>query len=74
EHIPDEAYRLDDDPGETEPVADLDPVVEGTLAALERFEARSAAEWGGAGVDADELLERMDDTAKERLQDLGYME
>ena len=74
EYIPDEAYRLDDDPGETEPVADLDPVVEGTLAALERFEARSADEWDGTGVDANGLLERMDDTAKERLQDLGYTE
>ncbi|MFQ3318540.1 MAG: arylsulfatase A-like enzyme [Natronomonas sp.] len=75
EHIPDEAYRLDADPEEADPVDSDDPVIEDVLAALERFEARSAGAWDGeAGADADEALSEMDDEAKERLQDLGYME
>ena len=80
EHIPDEAYRLDADPGETDPV-DLgtggrgdDPVVRGARDALERFEARAADEWDATTTDADEALDHMDAEAKERLQDLGYVE
>jgi hypothetical protein len=74
ERIPDEAYRLDSDPGETEPVDADDPVVGEVLAALERFEARAADEWDDRGADAEAALEGMDETAKERLQDLGYVE
>ena len=74
ERIPDEAYRLDDNPGETEPVGTADPVIGETLAALERFEGRTAEEWDATDADAEEALEHMDDTARERLQDLGYME
>jgi len=74
ERIPDEAYRLDDDPGETDPVGADDPVVGETLAALERFESRAADEWDATATDAEEALEHMDEAARERLQDLGYME
>ncbi|MFT4883318.1 MAG: arylsulfatase A-like enzyme [Natronomonas sp.] len=75
ERIPDEAYRLDSDPGETERVGTDDEVIEEVLAALERFEDRAADEWDEpAAADADEALDHMDDEAKERLQDLGYME
>ncbi|MEF8913355.1 sulfatase [Natronomonas sp.] len=75
ERIPDEAYRLDSDPGETERVSTDDPVIEEVFAALERFEDRAADEWDApAAADADEALDHMDEEAKERLQDLGYME
>jgi arylsulfatase A-like enzyme len=81
EHIPDEAYRLDADPGETDPLDDVDgrsasvdPVIREVRAALERFEARVGDEWAPTTTDAEAALEHMDDTAKERLQDLGYME
>jgi arylsulfatase A-like enzyme len=80
ERIPDEGYRLDADPGETEPVEfgddarPDDPVVERVREALERFEARTAGEWDATTTDTDEALGHMDAEAKERLQDLGYME
>ena len=80
ERIPDEAYRLDADPGETDPVGlggdggPADPVIEGVREALERFEARAADEWDATTTDADEALDHMDAEAKERLQDLGYIE
>ncbi|PSP36375.1 sulfatase, partial [Halobacteriales archaeon QH_10_70_21] len=80
ERIPDEAYRLDVDPGETDPVGlggdggPADSVIEGVREALERFEARAADEWDATTTDADEALDHMDAEAKERLQDLGYME
>jgi arylsulfatase A-like enzyme len=74
ERIPDEAYRLDVDPRETDPVDPADPGVADVLAALERFEARHADEWDDAAPGADDPLEDMDGEAKERLRDLGYME
>jgi arylsulfatase A-like enzyme len=75
ERIPDEAYRLDSDPGETERVSTDDEVIEEVFAALERFEDRAADEWDAPdAADADEALDHMDEEAKERLQDLGYME
>ena len=80
ERIPDEAYRLDTDPGESDPLdggeppGTDDPVIGDVHAALERFEARTADEWDATTTDADAALEHMDESAKERLQDLGYME
>ncbi len=82
ERIPDEAYRLDTDPDETAPL-DLDgghapgtddPVIRDVRAALERFRTRASDEWAATTTDAEAALDHMDDTAKERLQDLGYME
>jgi len=77
ERIPDEAYRLDADPGETESVdPGDDPAVAEARDALRRFESRHADAWGGEGTDpaASEALDHMDEDAKERLQDLGYLE
>jgi arylsulfatase A-like enzyme len=76
ERVPDEAYRLEEDPGETTPVDADDPEIEPVLAALERFEDRHADSWddAGPGTDAEEALDHMDEDAKERLQDLGYLE
>jgi arylsulfatase A-like enzyme len=74
ERIEDEAYRVDEDPGETTPVAPADDEtiaeVEATLAA---FEDRYGGDWDSMDVDGDGLDEMSDD-AKARLQDLGYME
>jgi len=82
ERIPDEAYRLDDDPGETDdrvdggPPGDLDdPVLEDVAAALSAFEERVGGEWDATGrQDDDEVLEEMAADAKDRLRDLGYLE
>ena len=54
ERIADEAYRLDDDPGESEDVVDAaDPVIGDVQAALAHFEARYDGAWDAtAGGDA----------------------
>ncbi|PSQ34463.1 sulfatase [Halobacteriales archaeon QS_9_70_65] len=74
ERVADEAYRLDADPGETDPVAVDDPAVGAVRGALERFEARATDRWDADAADAAKALEHIDEEAKERLQDLGYME
>ena len=74
ERVADEAYRLDADPGETDPVAVDDPAVGAVRDALERFEARAADRWDADAAGAAEALEHIDEEARERLQDLGYME
>ena len=78
ERIPDEAYRLDADPGETDPVdgrpANDDAVIREVRAALERFEARVGDEWTATTTGTEAALDQMDDSAKKRLQDLGYTE
>jgi arylsulfatase A-like enzyme len=81
ERIPDEFYRLDDDPGEEVDLAgdarahatDADEAaLEATEAALAAFEDRRGGEW--KSVDDDDVLSEMSDDAKDRLQDLGYLE
>jgi hypothetical protein len=80
ERIPDEAYRLDTDPGETDPLdvdsrpGNDDPVIREVRAALERFEARLGDEWTATTTGTEAALDQMDDSAKKRLQDLGYTE
>jgi len=82
ERIADEAYRLDRDPDELDAidVGDRgaggidDPLIRNLHAALDRFQARAGDEWAATTTDAEAALDHMDDTAKERLQDLGYME
>lgn len=74
ERIPDEAYRLDTDPGETTLADADDPAVAETRSALERFEARMGTWDGDSTTDADEALSEMDDETKTRLRDLGYLE
>ena len=76
ERIPDEAYRLDSDPGETEDLAGGDDeAVAEVEAALSRFEDRVGGPWEGDAADADEdVLNDMNEDAKDRLQDLGYID
>ncbi|EMA55019.1 sulfatase [Halococcus salifodinae] len=72
ERIADEAYRLDEDPGETENVRDTDdPVIEDLETALSEFETDREA-W--TDVEDDAVLSGMGDDAKQRLEDLGYIE
>ncbi|WP_430639143.1 sulfatase [Haloferax volcanii] len=79
DRIPDEAYRIDDDPKETENVADADTgdeAIAETEVALAEFEDAI----GGAWTDAldtdvsDDSVDQMDDEAQDRLRDLGYLE
>ncbi|MFB6207608.1 MAG: sulfatase [Haloglomus sp.] len=72
ERIPDEGYRLDEDPGETETVGTDDPLVAEVEATLAAFEDRVGGEWDE--VDDGDVLGEMSGDAKSRLQDLGYME
>jgi len=73
ERIADEFYRLDDDPGEERDLAgNHDPELAATEAALAAFEDRRGGEW--KTVEDDDVLADMDDDAKDRLQDLGYLE
>ena len=79
ERIPDEAYRLDRDPDETENLADRDGLDTGDAAALDEaetalatFEAEVGGEWGEVTDEA--VLDEMGDEAKDRLRDLGYVE
>jgi len=77
DRIEDEAYRLDEDPGETENLAASDDEtideVEGELAI---FETEIGGAWtsAAAGEVSDDSVEEMDEEIQERLQDLGYME
>jgi arylsulfatase A-like enzyme len=73
ERLDDEAYRLDEDPGETANLADdPDEVIDAVETALADFEADVGGEW--TDVDDDDVLSEMGDEAKDRLQDLGYIE
>ncbi|MFB6075311.1 MAG: sulfatase [Haloarculaceae archaeon] len=74
--IPDEAYRLDRDPGETENLAGSDDErIAAMERALEAFVDDVDATWTGTGGPGDEdVLDDMGEEAKDRLQDLGYME
>jgi arylsulfatase A-like enzyme len=86
ERIPDEAYRLDADPGERENRhGEGDPVVEATAAALEEFERRVGGRWtatpdtdgegeGKGESEAANPLEDMSHESKQRLRHLGYYE
>jgi arylsulfatase A-like enzyme len=75
--IGDEAFRLDRDPGEEENLAgEGDERVAEVEAALATFEANVGGAWDEVDdVDVtDEAVADMDETAQERLRDLGYME
>jgi arylsulfatase A-like enzyme len=76
DRIPDEAYRLDRDPGETDPVTADDELVAATEAALRRFEEGVGGAWTDALDDevSDDTVSEMDDEAQDRLRDLGYLE
>jgi hypothetical protein len=73
ERIPDEAYRIDEDPGESTNLAGTDDETVAELeATLSAFEERVGGEW--SAVDAGDPLDGMDETTKDRLRDLGYVE
>jgi arylsulfatase A-like enzyme len=77
DRIPDEAYRLDEDPGETTNLAgEGDDVIGATEAMLGEFEAAVGGAWTDALDDdvSDDTVSEMDDEAQERLRDLGYLE
>ncbi|QCJ46874.1 sulfatase [Haloprofundus sp. MHR1] len=77
DRIPNEAYRLDEDPGELTNLAGKgDERIEAAEQALARFEEAAGGAWTGADdVEVtDDALDDMDDTTQERLRDLGYME
>ncbi|PSP84701.1 sulfatase [Halobacteriales archaeon QS_1_68_17] len=76
ERIADEAYRLDADPGETRDLVATGDADEGAVAAAEAalsaFESRVGGEWDDVGEE--DVLAGMGEEAKDRLQDLGYLE
>ena len=77
DRIPDEAYRLDDDPGERENRAGGDDDrIAATERALAGFERTVGGAWTGAaeGPVDDDAVAEMDADARERLRDLGYLE
>jgi arylsulfatase A-like enzyme len=75
ERIPDEAYRLDRDPGETENLAaDDDEVIREVEAVLAAFEERVGEAWDDEAADTDDVLDDMSEDARSRLEDLGYIE
>jgi arylsulfatase A-like enzyme len=76
DRIPDEAYRLDRDPGETVNLAETDDHVIVAERALRSFEATVDCAWAGTAGDdvAAEFSARLDQRAKRRLRELGYME
>ncbi|MFC7044829.1 sulfatase [Halobacteriaceae archaeon GCM10025711] len=77
ERIPDEAYRLDEDPGEQENLANTgDPAFEELQVALDEFTERVTD--GDRRMDATAPdaggLDDMDTQAKDRLRELGYLD
>jgi arylsulfatase A-like enzyme len=77
DRIPDEAYRLDRDPGEEDDLAGGDDErVAAAEAALARFEAEVGGAWTGAAGDdvSDDSVRDMDEGMQDRLRDLGYLE
>ncbi|WP_408958234.1 sulfatase [Natrinema sp. 74] len=78
DRIPDEGYRLDEDPAETSPI---DPADDETVAATERALARFEEAVGGAWdnpdervADANDALADADEETRDRLRELGYLE
>jgi hypothetical protein len=73
ERITDEFYHLDSDPGEKNDArgegTDEEVELEG---ALSEFEESVGGEW--KQVKDDDVLDDMSDDAKDRLQDLGYID
>ena len=80
DRIPDEGYRLDEDPEESDSLApDEDKRVAEAQEALQRFGEAIDAPWLGDGgadgpSDPDEVLDDADEQTRERLRDLGYLE
>ena len=72
--IPDEAYHVGRDPGETTTLAGTDAEPTGLRDALFEFVEGVDATWPDEADGADgEVLDEMDDETKARLEDLGYL-
>ncbi|WP_226041935.1 sulfatase [Natrinema sp. DC36] len=77
DRIPDEGYRLDEDPAER---TSVDPADDDIVAATERALARFEGEVGGAWDDptetddAADALDEADEETRDRLRELGYLE
>ena len=77
DRIPDEAYRLDRDPDELKDLAGAgDDLIESAERALRTFEGEVGGPWTGPGADevSDDSLDEIDEQARDRLRELGYME
>ena len=78
DRVADEAYRLDEDPDEQRNVAEGDDeVVQAVERRLSAFEEAAGGAWTDAdtvATDEEDPLADMDDDAKDRLRDLGYVE
>ncbi|MFC4438624.1 MULTISPECIES: sulfatase [Natrialbaceae] len=78
DRIPDEAYRLDEDPDEETPVdATDDGIVDATERALARFENAVGSAWDDPNeTDPDDVdaLSKADQETRDRLRELGYLE
>ena len=80
DRIPDEGYRLDDDPHERSPVdPDVDDAIADAEAALAAFERRVDGAWvepaaAEPAAGATDTLADADEEMQERLRRLGYLE
>ena len=78
DRIPDEGYRLDEDPDEASPIDPADDeVVAATERALARFEEAVGGAWDDPDervADADDALADADEETRDRLRELGYLE
>jgi arylsulfatase A-like enzyme len=73
--IPDEAYHVGRDPGETADLVGTDEEPEALKRALFEFVDAVDATWPDEADGADgDVLDEMDDETKDRLQDLGYID
>ncbi|QLG47772.1 sulfatase [Natrinema halophilum] len=78
DRIPDEGYRLDDDPAEDSPVNPADDeIVAATERALARFEEAVGGAWDDPDervADSGDALAEADEETRDRLRELGYLE
>jgi len=82
DRVPDQSFRLDADPGETDDrgPGPADDRLAATERALAAFEAAAGGAWTAADADADaagrgaDAVAEMDADARERLRELGYLE
>jgi len=72
DRVPDEGFRLNEDPGETSPVdPGADEIVAGARDALDAFEDATGTDLDGGDGDG---LDGVDEETKDRLRELGYVE